>query len=194
MKILQEFPSRTEHGFSMVELVIALAIMLLLSAIAVPSIVRSIAIYRLNVAATSLQNIVEVARFNAIRRNTQVNLRRTTQAGLELFYVDLQGTSNYVVSDPSYILPADMQVAPAGAPASASTLLPNTQALGANGCIGFDSRGTINYATCGAGAPVVWFISISLTVPNSSFRAVTVTPMGQAKAWTASGGQTWDTM
>jgi hypothetical protein len=111
-------------------------------------------------------------------------------AGQNLFYVDLLGTGNYVNTDPTYFLPSDMQLAPA----ASTTQLANIQALGVNGCVGFDSRGTVTYATCGAGAPVVWFISIGITGANSGYRAITITPMGQAKAWTASPGGIWNTM
>lgn len=178
----------------MIELVVVVAIMLLLSAMALPRVVQSIRIYRLNIAASSLQNIMEIARFNAIRRNTSINLRRTTVAGQELLYVDLQGNGAYVNTDPAYFLPTDMQIGPAGAPAAASTALPNTQALGAGGCITFDSRGTVNYTNCGGGVPVVWFIAINQIASANIYRAVTITPMGQAKAWAAASGQNWKTM
>jgi prepilin-type N-terminal cleavage/methylation domain-containing protein len=194
MKRTQTGRLRTSHGFSIVELATVVAIMLLLSAIALPSVIQSARTYRLNAAATNLQNIIEVARFSAIHKNTQINLRRTTLGGQQLLYVDLAGNSTYTATDPGFLLPADMEFGPAGAPAASTTLLANTQALGANGCIGFDSRGTVTYSTCGAGVPVVWFISIGLTGFNSSYRAVTVTPMAQAKAWTAPSGGNWNTM
>jgi prepilin-type N-terminal cleavage/methylation domain-containing protein len=184
----------TERGFSLVELVVVVAMMLTLSAIAVPSVMQSIGVYRLNVAATSLQNIAEVTRFSAIRRNTQINLRQTTLNGQKLFYVDLNGTGSYTNTDPSYLLPLDMQIAPPGAPAASATQLANTQALSSSGCIGFDSRGIVNYSTCGSGTPVVWFVSIGLSSSNTGYRAVTVSPMGQAKSWTAPSGGIWSTM
>jgi prepilin-type N-terminal cleavage/methylation domain-containing protein len=184
----------TERGFSLVELIVVVAMVLTLSAIAVPSVMQSIGIYRLNVAATSLQNLVEVTRFSAIRRNTQISFRQTTLNGQNLFYVDLNGTGIYANTDPSYLLPLDMQIAPAGAPAASATNLANTQGLGSSGCIGFDSRGVVNYSTCGSGTPVVWFMSIGLSSSTTGYRAVTVSPMGQAKSWTASSNSIWNTM
>jgi len=65
----------------MVELLIAVVIMLVVSAIAVPNVIQTTQIFRLNTATTSLQNTVEVAPFTAIRRNTQIELRRTTWNG-----------------------------------------------------------------------------------------------------------------
>ena len=184
--------SSNQRGFSLVELVIVIAIMLVLSAITVPSVVRSMNAYRLNVATTALQNIVETTRFNAVRRNTFVSLRQTVVAGQPAFYVDLGG-GPYVATDPVFLLPNYIQVSPAGAPAASTTGLPNTAALG-GGCITFNSRGVVDYTTCGGGVPSVWFISLGSTTVNSGFRAVTVTPMGQAKTWMAPVSGTWHLM
>jgi len=79
----------TQRGFSIVELVIVLGMMLVLSAIGLPRIVASMSIYQLNAASTSLQNLIEVARFTAVRRNTTISLRQTLVSGHTAFYVDL---------------------------------------------------------------------------------------------------------
>jgi len=176
----------------MVELVVVLGVMLVLSAIGLPKLVTSMSVYKVNVAASSLQNLIEVTRFNAVRRNTTISLRQTLVNGQAAFYVDLAGGA-YVNTDPVYIVPTTVQLAPAGAPAAGTTGLANTAALGA-GCISFNSRGVVDYTTCGAGVQSVWFISLGLTNNNGGFRAITVTPMGQAKSWTAPTGGTWSTM
>lgn len=182
-----------QRGFSMIELLVVVGMIMVLSAISVPKIVNSMSVYKLNVASTSIQNLIEVARFNAVRRNTTVSLRQTVISGQAAFYVDVPNSGAYVNTDPTYVVPTTVQVAPAGAPAAATTGLANTAALGA-GCISFNSRGVVNYATCGAGVQSVWFISLGLTNNIGGFRAVTLTPMGQAKAWTAPTGGTWGTM
>ena len=192
MKKMTPNRSSNQRGFSLVELVIVVAIMLVLSAITVPSVVRSMSAYRLNVATTALQNIVESARFNAVRRNTFVSLRQTAVGGQPAFYVDLGGGA-YVATDPVFILPNYIQVAPAGAPAASTTGLPNTAALG-GGCITFNARGVVDYTTCGGGVQSVWFISLGSKTVSSGFRAVTVTPMGQAKTWMAPASGTWHLM
>jgi len=193
-KMTLEKNVRTQRGFSVVELSIAVAIMLVLLAMAVPSVLQSIHIFRLNSAATSLQNIMEITRFSAVRKNTEIALRQTTLNGQQLFYVDLNGTGAYANTDPSYLLPLDIEWNPAGAPAASTTNLASTQALASGDCIAFDARGVVSYATCGAGTQVVWFMSVGLLNNNDGYRAVTVTPMGQAKAWTASSAGSWGTM
>jgi type IV fimbrial biogenesis protein FimT len=192
MKNMPKDRLSVQSGFSMVELVVVLGVMLVLSAIGLPSLVTSMSVYKVNVAASSLQNLIEVARFNAVRRNTTISLRQTLVNGQAAFYVDLAGGA-YVNTDPVYIVPTTVQLAPAGAPAASTTGLANTAALG-GGCISFNSRGVVDYTTCGGGVQSVWFISLGLTNNNGGFRAITVTPMGQAKSWTAPTGGTWSTM
>lgn len=193
MKTMRNNRLSAQRGFSLIEVVVVMALMLVLSSIAIPSVMSSMNIYRLNNAATSLQNIIEVARFNAIRRNTEIDLRQAVVNGQAVFYVDLQKNNTYVNTDPVYFVPGNVQFAPVGAPAAGTTGLANTAALG-GGCIGFDSRGTVTYATCGAGVQSVWFISLGLNNGYRGFRAITVTPMGQAKSWTALASGTWGTM
>ncbi|HET7105249.1 MAG TPA: prepilin-type N-terminal cleavage/methylation domain-containing protein [Candidatus Acidoferrum sp.] len=185
----------TQRGFSLIELVVVLGIMMVLSAISVPSIVRSMNIYRMNSTATSLQNLVEVARFNAVRRNTSISIRQAVVSGQAAYYVDL-ANGPYVGTDPVFLVPNYVQMSPAGAPAASTTGLANTAALGA-GCITFNSRGVVDYTTCGGGVPKVWFISMGLMGSaniNVGFRAITVTTMGQAKVWTAPASGTWGAM
>lgn len=184
----------------MIELLVVVGLMMVLSAIAVPSVMQSLYVYRLNDAATSVQNLVEVARFNAVRRNSTVSFRKTTINAQTVYYADLTNSGVYVNTDPAYFVPTNVQIAPAAAPAAATTGLANTAALG-NGCISFNSRGVVDYTTCGAGVQSVWFISLGLaTGPGglpagtAGYRAITLTPMGQAKSWTAATGGNWGNM
>ena len=130
-------------------------------------------IYQLNAASTSLQNLIEVARFNAVRRNTTISLRQTLVSGQAAFYVDLANSGSYANTDPVYIVPTTVQVAPAAAPAAATTGLANTRALD-GGCISFNSRGVVDYTNCGGGAQSVWFISLGLTNNVGGYRAITL--------------------
>lgn len=193
MKNIRENRLSNQDGFSMVELCLVVALMLVLSAIGLPRLVTSMSVYKLNTAATSLQNLIEQARFNAVRRNTTISLRQTAISGQAAFYVDIPNSGAYVNTDPVYVVPTTVQVAPAAAPAGGTTGLANTAALGA-GCISFNSRGVVDYTNCGGGVQSVWFISLGMTNGTGEYRAITLTPMGQAKTWTAAAGGNWGTM
>ncbi len=57
----------------MVELAVSLTVLLILTAIAIPSLMRSLRTYQLNDAAARLSDMLKFTRFEAVRRNTQVN-------------------------------------------------------------------------------------------------------------------------
>jgi len=65
--------SNEMRGLSTLELVVSLGIILIISAVAIPSITKTLRIYQLNDAATQLAGILKLTRFEAIRRNTPVN-------------------------------------------------------------------------------------------------------------------------
>src|SRR5207249_6189677 len=81
-------------GFSMVELVVSICLMLILTAIAVPSLMRSLRAYQLNSAAASVSDMLKFTRFEAVRRNTQINLQFTQNGPTWLVWTDSFGAGN----------------------------------------------------------------------------------------------------
>jgi len=187
------FHSRTARGFSLVELVVALAIAMVLAAIAIPSVVTTYNQYRLGVQATLIAGEIDQLRMTAVRRNSTVTLFSTPSGSNTILYIDANKSGTLDSTDPQFILPADMQIsnslstAPTGMPDVSS--LPSTYStavkLPSTG-ITFGANGTIN---AGAGP---YFIVVGYTNTSKyGYRAVTVTPMGQIKVWTASSGGSW---
>ncbi len=62
-------------GFSLVELAVSMTVLLILTAIAIPSLMRSIRTYQLNDAASRFAGMLKFTRFEAVRRNKQVCFR-----------------------------------------------------------------------------------------------------------------------
>src|SRR5258708_27225403 len=62
-------------GFSMVELAVSLTVLLILTGIAIPSLMRSFRTYQLNDAAARLSDMLKFTRFEAVRLNTTVPLQ-----------------------------------------------------------------------------------------------------------------------
>src|SRR5256885_10251820 len=61
------------HGFSMIELLAVMAVILVVSAISTPSFMRAYQYYQVSNAATSMGNVIKYTRYEAIRRNTPIN-------------------------------------------------------------------------------------------------------------------------
>jgi len=186
---------RFARGFSLVELVIAIAAALILSAIAIPSIITAYSHYRLGTQATLIASQIDLLRFNAVRRNTQLSLLPTVVGANSVLFIDAKKTGVLDPTDPQVTLPADIQLIGAGVGPPAD--MPDSTSMGAPYAtvaplpttgIAFNANGTVFYPA--ASAPyliVVTFLSGS----KYGFRAVTVTPMGEVRVWTADSGGSW---
>ena len=182
-----------EFGFTLVEMVMTLAVGLILASMALPVMIGAIQNYRLNSIAQQTANFIELARYTAIRRNTTISVLQTVQSGNTVLYIDLNGNGTLDGGEPLLMLPNDMQVANGQSltPGPASTGLNNAQDFA--GTITFDYRGTVNYPAGGPTGP--YFLALGYTTQSQyGCRAVTVIPMGQIKIWRAPAGGTWTWM
>jgi prepilin-type N-terminal cleavage/methylation domain-containing protein len=191
---------KTSQGFSLIELLVALAVALVLAAIAIPSVTTTYSQYRLGVQATLIANQLDLLRMTAVRKNTTITLYSNiltsgcaTPNSNVVLYIDVDKGGACDSKDPQLMLPADMQIsnglstAPTGMPAvtSMGTIYSPAVKLPAAG-IAFASNGTIS----GGAGPYIIVIGYTAT-SKYGFRAITVTPMGQIKVWTASASGSW---
>lgn len=185
----------------MVELVVSICVMLILTALAIPSLMHSMRAYQLNNAAASVSDMLKFTRFEAVRRNTQINLQ-FTQNGPNWFV----WTDSFAVGNGGPIDPRDKQQSIAGY----TTLLPSGTApppnaiqtalggaalitlSGANGTATFDARGAVRQGIGGglASNPYVIYVG-NATDPDSGYRAVVLLPSGSTQTWTAPAGGPW---
>lgn len=189
---------RIAAGFSMIELVMSICVMLILTALAIPSLMRSVRTYQLNSAAAGVSDMLKLTRFEAVRRNTQIN-----------FLIQAQGTGWLVGSDSNnngVLDPTEKQQAVAGFP----TLLPAgtapppnaisaalggaalTTLSGANGKVTFDARGALRQGIGGQVVSNVYVFYVgNANDPDSGYRAVVLLPSGAIQIWTAPQGGPW---
>ena len=177
-------------GYSLVEMMMTLAIGLVLVSIALPTMIGAIQGYRLNSAAQQIGTLIELTRYTAIRRNTVITLQMKPFRGSTVFFIDLVGDGQPTASDPMVALPNDMQLAPGNAPDSSSTNVGTTQDFA--GQITFDYRGTVAFPV---GPLTPYFLTLGyVNQAQYGSRAITVMPMGQTKLWRALDGSTWTAM
>jgi prepilin-type N-terminal cleavage/methylation domain-containing protein len=187
------------RGFSLVEVVIALAVILLLSAVALPAFVNAYRMYQLTDAATQFAGLLKFTRFEAIRLNTNVSCRIQQVASvppLTNAWADSLPTPEDTVEDPNEkqllftgtvnLVPAAAVPNAAGLPAAASVPALATVPL-ANGFVTFDRRGAIIPAQ----AQVYVFYLSNLNDASVGARAVILLPSGSIQIWKADSAGNW---
>ena len=184
---------KRQYGYSIVELLISLAIISIFSALAAPRLIGTYRSYQMDDAASQVAAQIKFTRYEAIRRNNVarcLNSAQAAQGGLVTMYTrDINAPNDNVQPNEKQIVFAANAVATlAGAVPNSAPLTalvnagPLTTVDPANGTITFDGRGA---KTAPAGASVYW-------VGNAVYgwRAVTVLPSGSVQVWSSATG-TW---
>lgn len=186
---------KQEYGYSVVELLVSMALISIFSVLAAPRLVGTYRAYQMDDLASQVAAQIKFTRYEAIRRNNVtlcLNSPQAAQGGLLTMYtVDIKAPNNNVQPNAKQI------VFSANAPGTLATAgaVPSSGSLGSavnggalttvppnNGSITFDGRGA---KTAPAGVSVYW-------VGNAVYgwRAVTVTPSGSVQVWSSATG-TW---
>jgi prepilin-type N-terminal cleavage/methylation domain-containing protein len=180
-----------QAGFSLVELAVSLAVILVISAVAIPVMVRTLRVYQLNSTANQLASIIKFTRFEAIRRNRQVSCRIVQNGANWQVWAD--SNDNFLADGPEpqmFVTGSDTLLPAGSAPSPAAIIaalgpgvtgLTLTPRSGANGEIRFDQRGT------SVGTNTIYVLYLGNAADQSfGYRAVLVLPSGVVQVWTAS--------
>jgi type IV fimbrial biogenesis protein FimT len=188
-------------GFSMVELAVSMTVLLILTAIAIPTLMRSFRTYQLNDAAGRLSDLLKFTRFEAVRRNTPVTLR-TKQTGNDwTVWTDSNNNGTADSTDKQILITGFVTLLPAGGspgPPSSSSITAVlcqvastcpattlTTLSGANNFVSFDARGAVSPL-----AADVFYLG-NATDPKFGYRAVILMPSGATQIWTGPAGGPW---
>jgi Tfp pilus assembly protein FimT len=179
---------RAARGFTLLELLIVFAILFTLAAVATPAVMQSWQSYRLSGAAGNVASLLARTRYEAIRRNTTLDCSLTAQGANQALWIDLNKNGAVDPGEPEVLLPGDIPLVGSGvAPSPASMNYQNVQTLA--GSVAFNARGVVNY---GNNPAVVYAVYLGVSGASQyGYRAVTVTPMGQVKVWSAVAGGAW---
>jgi Tfp pilus assembly protein FimT len=179
------------RGLSVLELVVSLAIILVISGMAITPITKALRTYQLNDAANQVAGIVKFTRFEAIRRNmaiTCVNSQAGAYAEANI-WADNDGdgvegpTEKQILLSPRATL-VSAGVVPDTSALAASASIPTLTAISpANDTIKFDQRGAVV-----ASPPAVYVFYVGNSSSVGGFRAVIVLPSGSVQVWTYAGG------
>ena len=178
-------------GFSLIELLIVVAIAFVIAAVGIPQAMGGYRTYQLNNAATKVAGIVKFTRLEAIRQNKPVTCTgKAAPSGGTLVWTDENGDNKAEPTENQILLgPNGDTVVAAG--------VPNTAAIAANlgapaltdattgAGITFDQRGAVNPIG------VFYIICLQNTVVPNGYRAVIVTPSGAIQIWSADNAGNW---
>jgi type IV fimbrial biogenesis protein FimT len=182
------------NGFSILELVVSLAVLFILTAIAIPSLMQSLRSYQLNDVASRLADIVKFTRFEAVRRNAVVPVQIKSFPPDWVVWADADQDGNLDAAEKQILITGIFTLLPAGgspglpSPASFTGLGASgalTPLSGANGSVLFDARGALSPLSA-----YVFYVG-SAAHPEFGFRAVILLPSGSTQIWAASPGGTW---
>jgi type II secretory pathway pseudopilin PulG len=182
------------NGFSLVELVLSLGVLLVITTLAIPVVVRSLQVYQLNSTASQLAGMLKFAKFDAIRQNTPVSCQIKQSGANWLVWVDSNGNGVADGAEPQMFIGGSftlLAAAPDPAPITA-TLGPGFSGFswivlsGANNSITYDQRGVID-----AGAAVYALYLGNPNDPNAGYRAIITMPSGAVQVWTSSSAGNW---
>ena len=186
------------RGFSLVELVVSLVIVVILSAMAIPSVMNSLRTYQLNDAAARVSDMLKFTRFEAVRKNTQLSFLMQQTGGVWVVGTSLNNNTTIDPTKRQEVLAGFTTILPATglpAPTSITTALgvgALTTLSGNPSSVTFDGRGAVRASFGGALATSVYVIYVGSTVtPQYGYRAVLVLPAGGTQVWTALPGATW---
>jgi Tfp pilus assembly protein FimT len=202
-----------ERGFSVLELVVVMGIMMVLAAMAVPGAVQMTRNFRLRNAGTEFAGLVQQARSRAVRDSNFYSMRIIYSTPITQAYVDIKKTSSLdTVNDPFVSWSPEVQPFAAGSAPDTSSLktsafLTSVGSTSVSVVDGFVTSGNgITFSPMGL--PCVPSSSSSTAVcdhassttdtafwvffkntKSGEWEAVTVTPAGRIQKWIHSGSK-----
>lgn len=181
----------------MLELLVVVVVMLVVTATAMPSFLRSMRTYQLNDAATRVASVLKFTRYEAIRLNVRTTLAAGVQPGgadncpgaaNRCVWTDSNGNQSLDPTENQAQFTGPVDLVDPGTPPAGLAGAVGAGALTdarAAGFVSFDQRGSVNPA-----AVEVLYVG-NLAFPDLGYRAVVVLPSGSVQMWTTDTTGNW---
>lgn len=191
------------RGFSLIELLVVVIIITVVTGLAIPTLVNTVAAIRLRSAAGELSGIMQDARILAAKKNTVYDIRFTSIAGIRTAYIDTNLNGVYDAGEPVTVF--NGSITPASGPPTGSGGQPAPYVLTSDSSTGspFDNRNTVafsprglpcNYdtstspATCATPAASYFVLYLQGSTP-AAWAGVVVTKAGRTQVVVWNGVQ-----
>lgn len=196
-----------EAGFSLIELLVVVAIILIIAVMAAPNIMTTMAQVRLRGGLRDVVGLMQQARQMAVRDNTFYQLGEDAVSDIRIIYIDVDGDGTRGTTEPSVALPLNVTPQQAGAPpfnnanAGANFTAPLVQVWPAfnarglpclpngNACPSRVGGGAVPVGgTSGANVHYLLYFTQPRTMGATGWGAITVTSAGRMRTWTLEPG------
>jgi prepilin-type N-terminal cleavage/methylation domain-containing protein len=187
--------AKRHPGFSLTELVVALAVAMILLAVGLPAFLRFYHSYQLTNAAHQVADYLRLARYEAIRLNKSVPLQIQPSAfpGMTSLWVDSNGNGVLDTGEMTTMLGTSGNLVGSGVPGIATLIsganlgsFSTTAAPLTGTSVTFDARGAVVPPTS-----VNMFYLASSIAPDAGYRAVLLLPVGSIQIWTGDATGNW---
>jgi len=190
---VESLSARTD-GFSLVELLVVMAVMLVVAAFAVPSLTNTLDAYRVRSTVNSISGLTQRCRLQSLKKNTSERMYVQTNGGkVQLFCQDVvTGTGVLQSTDPQITIGEQFSIP--GTPTGGPTLLTgatmwgsSTAVFGTNLPPYFNSRGlpcgAVGVGTaCSTIKGYVYYFKYT-SQNRSRWAALSISPAGRIENW-----------
>ncbi len=203
---------RGRAGFSLLELLAVVGIVMVVAAIAIPNVEKATRAVRLYGAGTDYSNLLQNARIRAVKDDKYYTVLTDTGTNPPIAFVDINGNGTYdsALHEPMMPFRPNTTPAPFASGPSVTNLklqfLPPTPSGQASLAAGggpptFGPRGLPCTPIAGAGGTTCPYLMppnftptsfiTFIQGPNGGWGAVTVTPAGRIRQWAYDGAGNW---
>jgi prepilin-type N-terminal cleavage/methylation domain-containing protein len=186
---------KIERGFSLLETLIVMAVVLIMMAAITPNIHNAMQNYRLIASAQEMASQIQSARYRALRNNAMcifLLLPSSRQFGIDVNGDGSLTGADIVLSLNTNVSFTDLSSTPPTG-SSGATLLSSGSLAG----LGFTPRATLTRVNSSTGQPdfssavAANGFAIYLANTRNRFSAVTVSSTGRVRTWSSGNGAYW---
>jgi prepilin-type N-terminal cleavage/methylation domain-containing protein len=181
-----------QGGFSLLELVVVMAMSLVVAAVAAPNVMNTLANARLRSGISTVSGAVQSTRMLAVKNNKTYTARYTTNSSGAVVYTDLDNNGSFDVGEPIAQLGSTVSLSSlpvSGTPSALdSTLLGFTPTTGVPPS--FNSRGIpadCSSSPCTPNQGFVYYFTDQRPLNGNGWAALSITPAGRIKVWIWNG-------
>ncbi len=199
--MLESTTGKRNQGFSLLELMIVVAMMMITSAIAVPHMINAVNDISLRYTASDLSSLLQSARIQAVKKNTFYAVKSgALPSGQTGYYLDLPNSGVFANGDPFMPVGPSITIhagTGSGAPNEAALIASLAFAINpAADAPTFNARGLpciVAGTTCpqAAGQGFAVFLKKATITGNVPWAAIIITPSGHMQIWTCDNVGTW---